>query len=104
MEFIITGLFIIFFSYILLYSLYDCLFKRSTIEGLVPDDKEGDKDEDKDEDKEEDKEDKDADAAAKAQEGSAKASEGNSKIEQQNKNSPNATLENGMKIANNKDP
>ena len=35
MEFIITGFFIIFFSYILLYSLYDFLFKRSTIEGLV---------------------------------------------------------------------
>ena len=35
MEFIITGLFIIFFSYILLYSLYDFLFKRSIIEGVV---------------------------------------------------------------------
>ena len=34
MEFIITGLFIIFFSYILLYSLYNFLFKRSTVEGL----------------------------------------------------------------------
>jgi len=34
MEFIITGLFIIFFSYILLYSLYNFLFKRSMIEGL----------------------------------------------------------------------
>jgi len=34
MEFIITGLFIIFFSYILLYSLYNFLFKRSTIEGM----------------------------------------------------------------------
>jgi hypothetical protein len=101
MEFIITGLFIIFFSYILLYSLYDCLFKRSTIEGLDNGDK---KDDNEDDDKEEDKEDKDADAAAKAQEGSAKASEGNSKIEQQNKNSPNATLETGMKIANTSDP
>ena len=34
MEFIITGLFIIFFSYILLYSLYNFLFKRYMIEGL----------------------------------------------------------------------
>ena len=34
MEFIITGLFIIFFSYILLHSLYNILFKRSMIEGV----------------------------------------------------------------------
>ena len=96
MEFIITGLFIIFFSYILLYSLYACLFKRSTIEGL--------ENGDKDDDKEEDKEDKDADAAAKAREGSSMSSGADDKIKKVNENSPNATLETGMKIANTSDP
>ena len=63
MEFIITGLFIIFFSYILLYSLYDVLFKRSTIEGLENGDKEDDKEDDKegDKDKEKDKSDSKSD-------------------------------------------
>ena len=36
MDFIIIGLFIIFFSYILLHSLYFTIFKSSTIEGLDP--------------------------------------------------------------------
>lgn len=65
MEFIITGFFIIFFSYILLYSLYDFLFKRSTIEGLS--------------------------SLQIAQNSQSKASEGNKKIVTQNTTSPNAT-------------
>jgi len=105
MEFIITGLFIIFFSYILLYSLYDILFKRSTIEGLEngvkQDDKEGDKEGDKEEDK--DKKDSKSDIEI-AEEGSSMSSGADDKIKKGNENSPNATLENGMKIANNKDP
>ena len=98
MEFIITGLFIIFFSYILLYSLYDILFKRSTIEGLEngvkQDDKEGDKEEDKD------KKDSKSDIEI-AEEGSSMSSGADDKIKNVNENSPNLTLENGMKIANN---
>ena len=87
MEFIVTGLFIIFFSYILLYSLYDILFKRSTIEGL----ENGDKDEDKDKDKDED-------ATAKAQAGSEKSSDANEKIKKSNPES--ATFEAATNVAN----
>jgi len=95
MEFIVTGLFIIFFSYILLYSLYDILFKRSTIEGL----ENGDKDEDKDKDKDEDKDkDKDEDATAKAQAGSEKSSDANEKIKKSNPES--ATFEAATNVAN----
>jgi amino acid permease len=78
MEFIITGLFIIFFSYILLYSLYDILFKRSTIESLTD--------------------------LETAQEAQAKSHEASRQTEEQRENSPNATLDSSMKIANNKDP
>lgn len=41
MEFIIIGLFILFFSYILLYSLYDRFFKSSDniLEGLTAEEK-----------------------------------------------------------------
>ena len=73
MEFIITGFFIIFFSYILLYSLYDFLFKRSTIEGLS--------------------------SLKIAQNSQSKASEGNKKIVTQNTTSPNADYNNATKIA-----
>jgi len=91
MEFIVTGLFIIFFSYILLYSLYDILFKRSTIEGLENRDKDEDKDKDKDEDKDED-------ATAKAQAGSEKSSDANEKIKKSNPES--ATFEAATNVAN----
>jgi hypothetical protein len=91
MEFIVTGLFIIFFSYILLYSLYDILFKRSTIEGL----ENGDKDEDKDKDKDEDK---DEDATAKAQAGNEKSRDANEKIIKSNPES--ATFEAATNVAN----
>jgi hypothetical protein len=90
MEFIITGLFIIFFSYILLYSLYDILFKRSTIEGL--------ENGDKDDDKEEDKEDKDADAAAKADEGRTKASDADSKTNELNEKHKNLDYNNATNL------
>lgn len=73
MEFIITGFFIIFFSYILLYSLYDFLFKRSTIEGLS--------------------------SLQIAQNSQSKASEGNKKIVTQNITSPSADYNNATKIA-----
>lgn len=93
MEFIITGFFIIFFSYILLYSLYDFLFKRSTIEGLDKDAKTADK--------------KDATTGSTkgesslkiAQNSQSQASEGNKKIVTQNTRSPNADYNNATKIA-----
>jgi hypothetical protein len=89
MEFIITGLFIIFFSYILLYSLYDILFKRSTIEGL----ENGDKEDDKEGDKEEDKDKKDSKSDIEiAQESSSMNDDANSKIEEGNEKHPNRTF------------
>lgn len=77
MEFIITGLFIIFFSYILLYSLYNFLFKRYTVEGLET---------------ESDNKSKSNNAAnlQKAKKGSAKAGDANTKIAAQNAKHPNA--------------
>lgn len=95
MEFIITGLFIIFFSYILLCSLYDILFKRSTIEGL---DNGGEENDNKDD--EESQKEKDADTQKKGDKALSDTTDANSKIEEQNKKRPNATLEAGMKIAN----
>jgi hypothetical protein len=101
MEFIVTGLFIIFFSYILLYSLYDCLFKRSTIEGLENSDKEKDtKDDNKDGDNKDDKKDNSS-TIEKAQKASSQVSEGNSKTNELNEKHPNLTIQNGMSGVNN---
>ena len=84
MEFIVTGLFIIFFSYILLYSLYDCLFKRSTIEGLDNGDKKDDN-EDDEQAKAKQKE-KDEQAAG------SKVEDMNNSTKNQSEDRPNMTL------------
>jgi hypothetical protein len=77
MEFIIIGLFILFFSYILLYSLYDIYFKSygNIVEGLT--------------------------AEEKATEASNQSDSANSQIEAQNAKHPNATFRN-VSILNNK--
>ena len=84
MEFIITGLFIIFFSYILLYSLYDILFKRSTIEGLDNGDKKDDN-EDDEQAKAQQKE-KDKQAAG------SKVADMNNSVENHSQDQPHMTL------------
>ena len=96
MEFIITGLFIIFFSYILLYSLYNFLFKRSTIEGL-DDKKDAKTDDTNDADTTSDNQKKDSKSASensanlqKAQQASSMANDANDKISAQNAKTPNA--------------
>ena len=99
------GLFIIFFSYILLYSLYDILFKRSTIEGLdngvKQDDKEGDKEGDKG-DKEEDKDKKDSKSDIEiAQEGSSKNDDANRQIEEGNEKHPKRTFNTATNLVEN---
>lgn len=95
MEFIITGLFIIFFSYILLYSLYNFLFKRSMVEGLETEsDNKSEKSTDADttSDKKKNNKSKSNNAAnlQKAKKGSAKAGDANTKIAAQNAKHPNA--------------
>ena len=96
MEFIITGLFIIFFSYILLYSLYNFLFKRSTVEGLdkkatAKSEKSTDADTTSDKKKKNNKS-KSNNAAnlQKAKKGSAMAGDANTKIAAQSAKTPNA--------------
>ena len=76
MEFIIIGLFIIFFSYILLYSLYVRFFKSSgnIVEGLS--------------------------ALKQAQTAQAKSADGDAKTQAQSEKHPNATLNNSMKLVN----
>jgi hypothetical protein len=71
MEFIIIGLFIIFFSYILLYSLYVRFFKSSgnIVEGL-----------------------------SKAESGLNQSDSANSKLKAQREKHPNATLNNAMDL------
>jgi hypothetical protein len=91
MEFIITGLFIIFFSYILLYSLYDFLFKRSTIEGL---------DKTKKDAKTGDKKDSGSSDQAKATAGLNKANSANGKIAAHNTKHEQMTLVNSMSGVN----
>ena len=75
MEFIITGLFIIFFSYILLYSLYVRFFKSSDniVEGLS--------------------------AEAKATAGLNKANSANGKIATHNAKHQNMTFDNANTLA-----
>ena len=96
MEFIITGLFIIFFSYILLYSLYNFLFKRSMVEGLETEsDNKSEKSTDADttsDKKKKNNKSKSNNAAnlQKAKKGSAKAGDANTKIAAQNAKHPNA--------------
>ena len=95
MEFIVTGLFIIFFSYILLYSLYNFLFKRSMVEGLETEsDNKSEKSTDADttSDKKKNNKSKSNNAAnlQKDKKGSAKAGDANTKIAAQNAKHPNA--------------
>ena len=97
MEFIVTGLFMIFFSYILLYSLYDFLFKRSTIEGVVVN---GDNEDDNEDDEQAKAKQKEKDEQAAGN----KAEAINNSTKQQSQDRPNATVETGMKIANTNDP
>jgi hypothetical protein len=89
MEFIITGLFIIFFSYILLYSLYNFLFKTSTIEGL---------DKSKKDTKSDDKKDSGSSDQAKATAGLNKANSANDKIKSEQPTG--ATVDNAMGVVN----
>ena len=96
MEFIVTGLFIIFFSYILLYSLYDFLFKRSIIEGVDGDKKDDNEDDDNEDDEQAKAKQKEKDEQAAGN----KAKEMNNSTKQQSEDHPHATVEAGMKIAN----
>ena len=89
MEFIITGLFIIFFSYILLHSLYNILFKRSTIEGL----------DEKDDKKKDDKsKSDDASNLKKAQKAQSMASDANDQVAANNAKHKNATFDNANSL------
>jgi hypothetical protein len=78
MEFIIIGLFVLFFSYILLYSLYDIFFKSSEniVEGLS--------------------------AEEKAESGSNQANDANNKVKERREANPNMTFQNAS--AQNKKP
>ena len=73
MEFIIIGLFVLFFSYILLYSLYDIFFKSSEniVEGLS--------------------------AEEKAESGSNQANDANNKVKERREANPNMTFPNASK-------
>jgi hypothetical protein len=107
MEFIITGLFIIFFSYILLYSLYDFLFKRSTIEGMdTESDEKSEKSTDADttsDKKQKDNKSKSDDASnlQKAQQASSMANDADTKIAAQNAKHKHMTIDNAMGGVNN---
>ena len=85
MEFIVTGLFIIFFSYILLYSLYDFLFKRSIIEGVVVN---GDKKDDNEDDEQAKAKQKEKDEQAAG----SKVEDMNNSTKNQSEDRPNMTL------------
>ena len=92
MEFIITGLFIIFFSYILLYSLYNFLFKLYTVEGMETEsDNKSEKSTDADTTSDKKKKDNDAANLQKAQHASAMANDADTKMASQKANFTDAT-------------
>ena len=101
MELIIIGLFVIFFSYMLLDSLYNSFFKCSMIEGLEKETDKSDDNKSKDDKSKDDKSKGDDSDTAKAEKASAMSSDGNQKIAEQNKKHPNATYNSGTSLVQN---